>query len=257
MRAILPAPFEVSFARALLDPQAPVPFSAGTENGAAPARRFAVHRNNVVAGLIKTLQTRFPVVQKIVGKEFFAAMARIFVAQTPPRTPILTTYGDEIADFIAAFEPARELAYLADVARLEAARTRAYHAADVVPVDTSQFAALNPDAVSELRVSLHPSAEIVCSPHPIVTIWAMNSGERELAPIEHWQGEDGLVVRPHLDVEVRLLPPGSATFLFALDAGRTIGDAAEVAFTERPEFDLSRNLAELMSSGVAVEIIAP
>ena len=101
-------------------------------------------------------------------------MARVFVAETPPRTPILTTYGDEFADFIAAFEPARELPYLADVARLEAARTHAYHAADAVPVDTSQFAALNPDAVSEIRVSLHPSAEIVRSPHPIVTIWAMN-----------------------------------------------------------------------------------
>jgi len=257
MRAMVPAPFEVSFARALLDPQASIPFSAGTENGVTPARRFAVHRNNVVAGLIKTLQARFPVVEKIVGDEFFAAMARVFVAEIPPRTPILTTYGDEFADFIGAFEPARELVYLADVARLEAARTRAYHAADAVPVDTSQFAALNPDAVSEIRVSLHPSAEIVRSPYPIVTIWAMNSGERELAPIEDWHGEDGLVVRPHLDVEVRLLPPGSATFLFALHAGRTIGDAAEVAFSEHPEFDLSGNLAELMSSGIAVEIIAP
>jgi Putative DNA-binding domain len=257
MRTMVPAPFQVSFARALLDPQAPIPFDVSTENGATQVQRVAVHRNNVVAGLIKTLQARFPVAEKIVGEEFFAAMARVFVARAPPRTPILTTYGDEFADFIAAFEPTRELAYLADVARLEAARTRAYHAADAVPVDTSQFAALNPDAVSEICVSLHPSAEIVRSPHPIVTIWAMNSGERELAPIEDWDGEDGLVVRPHLDIEVRLLPPGGATFLFALDAGRTIGDAAEVAFAECPVFDLSRNLAELMSSGVAVEIIAP
>ena len=72
-------------------------------------------------------------------------MARAFVAATPPRTPVLTTYGDEFAEFIAAFEPARELAYLADVARLEAARTHAYHAADAVPVDAEPFAALDPD----------------------------------------------------------------------------------------------------------------
>jgi len=257
MRAIVPAPFEVSFGRALLDPQAPVHFSASIENGATPARRFAVHRNNVVAGLIKTLQARFPVVVKTVGEEFFAAMARVFVAETPPRTPILTTYGDEFADFIGAFEPARELAYLADVARLEAARTRADHAADAVPVDTGRFAALDPDAVSDIRINLHPSVEIIRSPHPIVTIWAMNAGAQELAPIKDWRGEDALVVRPHLDVEVRLLPPAGATFLLALGAGGTIGEAAEAAFTEHPEFDLSRNLAELMSSGVAVEIIVP
>ena len=143
------------------------------------------------------------------------------------------------------------------MARLEAARTRAYHAADAVPVDPSRFAALDPETVSEIRVTLHPSAEIVRSPHPVVTIWAMNSGERELAPIEDWHGEDALVVRPHLDVEVRPLPPGGAPFLLALGSGRTIGEAAEAAFADHPEFDLSRSLAELMSSGVAVEIVAP
>ena len=134
-----------------------------TDNGAMPARRFAVHRNNVVAGLVKALQTRFPAVRKIVGEDFFAAMARIFVAQRPPRTPMLAIYGDEFATFIAAFEPARELAYLADVARLEAARTRAYHAADAAPVERGEFAALDPNAVGRIRVALHPSIEIVRS----------------------------------------------------------------------------------------------
>ena len=134
----MPAPFEASFARALLDPAQPVPGGVISDNGAMPARRFAVHRNNVVAGLVKALQTRFPVVQKIVGEEFFAAMARVFVMRKPPRTPILAMYGDEFAAFIAAFEPAGELAYLADVARLEAARTRAYHAADAMPIERSR-----------------------------------------------------------------------------------------------------------------------
>lgn len=256
MRAMMPTPFETLFARALLNPQAPIPFGVGTENDATPVRRFAVHRNNVVAGLIGTLRARFPVVEKIVGEEFFAAMARAFVAATPPRTPVLTTYGDEFADFIAAFEPARELAYLADVARLEAARTHAYHAADAVSIDANQFAALDPDEVSDIRVNLHPSAEIICSRHPIVTIWMMNCSEREPAPIEDWHGEDALVVRPHFDVEVRLLPTGGAAFLLAL-AERTIGQAVEAAFAEHPAFDLSATLAVLIRSGVAVDVIAP
>ena len=53
-----------------------------------------------------------------------------------------------------------------------------------------------------MRFGLHPSTEIVRSPHPIVTIWAMNSGEQDVAPIENWCGEDALVFRPYLDVEV-------------------------------------------------------
>ena len=39
------------------------------------------------------------------------------------------------------------------------------------------------------------------SGYPVVTIWAMNSGERDLAPIENWSAEDALIVRPHLEVE--------------------------------------------------------
>jgi hypothetical protein len=187
------APFESSFAQALLDPEQPIP------RGISPARRFSVYRNNVVAGLVKALASRFPVIERIVGEEFFAALARAFVAACPPHSAVLASYGEEFADFIAAFEPARDLAYLADVARIEGARTRAYHAADATPVSADEFAALDVDAVAGLRVTLHPSAEIVRSAHPIVTIWAMNSGEQALSPIDDWRGEDALVARPYLD----------------------------------------------------------
>ncbi len=134
-------------------------------------------------------------------------MARVFVTAHPPRSPLLMTYGDDFPDFIAGFEPAAELPYLADVARLEAARTRAYHAADAEPVDPNLLRSIAPEALGGMRFVLHPSAEVVRSRHPIVTIWAMNAGEAELGPIEDWRREDALVARPHLDVEVRALPP--------------------------------------------------
>ena len=194
------AAFEASFARALLDAAAPIPDAVAAADAPTATRRFAVHRNNVVAGLANTLRSRFPATEKIVGKEFFAAMARAFVTEKPPRTPLLAGYGDEFPSFIAGFAPARELPYLADVAELEAARTRAYHAEDAVQVDAGAFAALDPGAAGGLRIALHPSTAIIRSPHPIVTIWAMNSGEQPLAAIEDWRGEDALVIRPHLEV---------------------------------------------------------
>ncbi len=253
----MPAPFETSFATALLDRERPIPHGLVAPEAAVPARRFAVHRNNVVAGLVQVLEARFPVVEKLVGAEFFAATARVFVAEQPPRTPLLATYGDDFPVFLAAFEPARELLYLPDVARLEAARTRAYHAADAVPRDAGAFAALDAERIGAIRIDLHPSAEIVCSPHPIVTIWAMNSGERELAPIENWRGEDALVIRPRLDVEIRVLPPGGAAFLRALAEGVPLGRAAEAAAAACPAFDLAANLAGLIGWGVVRDLVIP
>jgi hypothetical protein len=226
-------------------------------DAASVARRFGVYRNNVVSGLVKALGSRFPVVAKIVGDEFFAAMARVFVTEQPPRSPLLAAYGDGFPAFIAAFEPARELPYLADVARLEAARTRAYHAADATPVGAEQFAALDVEVAGDLRILVHPSMEIVRSAFPVVTIWAMNSGEQALAPVEDWRGEDALVARPYLDVQVRRLPPGGAAFLFALVGGRTIGEAAAAGLADAADFDLTCNLAGLIGSGLARDIIVP
>jgi hypothetical protein len=251
------ASFETSFADALLKADQPIPCGITAHNAAVPARRFAVYRNNVVVGLGKALKSRFPAVEKIVGEEFFTAMARVFVMEQPPRSPLLATYGDNFPAFIAGFEPARELPYLADVARLEAARTRSYHAADAKPVGADHFAALDTDAVRGIRIDMHPSSEIVRSPYPIVTIWAMNSGEQELAPIKDWRGEDALVSRPYLEVKVRALPPGGAAFLLALAAGRPLGEAAEAALADDPNFDLTCNLAGLIGSGLVRDIVFP
>jgi hypothetical protein len=180
---VTPPPFEPSFAAALLDPGLPVPLGVVSDNAPSLSRRFAVHRNNVVAGLVEALEARFPAVEKIVGKEFFVAMALAFIQKRPPRSPLLAAYGDEFAEFIGAFEPAHELPYLVDVARIEAARTRAYHAADAAPLGASELAQLDAKTLSGLRVDLHPSLEIVRSAHPVVTIWAMNSGAQKLEPI--------------------------------------------------------------------------
>jgi hypothetical protein len=240
-------PVQHHFAAALLNPERVVPFSA---------RRFAVYRNNVVVGLVDALATRFPATQRIVGEEFFRAMAQVYVRAHPPRSPLMMFYGDGFPDFIEGFESAADVPYLADVARLEAARTRAYHAADAVPADAGTLQSFDGEALAALRVVRHPSAEIVRSGHPIVTIWQMNAGGRDVQPIEDWCREDALVVRPRGEVEVRLLPAGGAAFLTALFAGLTLAEATDAARAEAHEFDLVANLAVLIAAGAASEFLS-
>ncbi len=245
--------FEADFADALLNPDRPVPFGITAPDPAALARRFAVHRNNRMLGLVNALRRHFPVVEKLVGEDFFKGLARAYVTAEPPRSPLITRYGDSFPAFIKGFEPAAELPYLADVARLEIARIRAYHAADATALGAAHFAMLDGQLAEDLRIALHPSTEIIRSPDPIVTIWAMNSGERDLATIEPWRAEDALVARPGLDVEVRALPPGGAAFLQALASGATLGEAAITALADARNFDLTSNLAGMIDAGLAVK----
>ncbi len=242
---------QANFAEALLDADRPVPGVVTSYTARAPQRRFAVYRNNVIAGLVEALRTQFPATKKIVGEEFFAAMARVYVATKPPRSPILVTYGEGFPGFIANFTPAAEISYLADVARLEVARTRAYHAADAAPLDPACWRGLDSGSLSGARIALHPTVQILRSAHPIVTIWSMNSGETALSSIEDCGAEDALVARPQLDVEIRRLPAGGAVFLAALASGAPLGDAALSAAVEHAEFDLVANLAGLIGSSLA------
>jgi len=126
--------WQSNFARALSDPGLPVPKGVIAYYTNNPKERFAVYRNNRMVSLLSALEARFPVTRKIVGAEFFKAAAREYISDEPPRSPIMMFYGDAFPKFLANFEPARGVPYLADVAELEAARTRAYHAADAAPL---------------------------------------------------------------------------------------------------------------------------
>jgi Putative DNA-binding domain len=239
------------FARALLDRELPVPAGVVAHNSGRPQKRFAVYRNNMMVSLLSALEARFPATRKIAGEEFFKAAARRFIAAEPPRSPVMMFYGDAFPSYLADFAPARSVPYLADVARLESARTRTYHAADAKPLTRDALAAAPLDALIGMRFTLHPSLEIVSSSYPIVTIFAMNSGSMELAPITDWRGEDALVVRPEYEVEVRHLSLSARIFLQNLADKKPLGEAAGAASAAGANFDLAENLAALFS-GLAI-----
>ncbi|WP_341913449.1 DNA-binding domain-containing protein [Ferrovibrio terrae] len=219
---------------------------------ADPAERFAVYRNNVVSGLSRALAAGFPAVEAIVGTEFFAAMAAIFVRQSPPASPVLLDYGATLPDFLRDFTPATELPYLADVARLELAYTRAFHATDAHPLAADTLGRLAADRIGGLRVTLHPSLQILRADYPAATIWAMNTGRLPLAEITDWAAQDMLVLRPQYSVDVVILAPGEAAFLTALQAGSTLGEAAAAALDAAATFDLGPALAALFMRGAVI-----
>ena len=109
------------FVAALLDPSFPMPTGLIRPDGQTATQRFSVYRNNVIAGLTAVLEAAFPVIRTLVGSEFFAAAAAVFVRAHPPKSRIMMLYGARFPDFLSAFEPAADYAYLPDVARLEQA----------------------------------------------------------------------------------------------------------------------------------------
>ncbi len=247
------ADIQRAFAGAVLDTDAAVPAPVSRKAGGVPSRRFGVYRNNVYASLIDVLAGRFPVVARLVGEEFFRAMARAYVEDEPPRSAVLLRYGAGFPAFVAGFPPAAPVPYLADMASLEWAWHAAYHAKDAAPAPLTDLSRAVEHAEHAV-LRLHPSLGVVRSLYPIVSIFELNrqSGQVPAARLEG--REDALVARPKLEVEIRRLPHGGAPFILALREGKTLGEAAVIAAEEAPSFALEANLAGLLASGAIIGI---
>lgn len=250
---------QADFAACLLDPARPAPAGLRAWNGSDPAARLAVHRNNVVSSLIDALAETCPVVQAMVGVEFFRAMASVFVRQQPPRSRILARYGEAFPAFIDTFAPARAVPELADMARLEVARVSAFHAADAEPASAQAVAqALAAgDRVGELRLQLHPSLSLIESPHPVAWIWADHQDDQTRQPFNADRAGAALVLRHGLEVLVLPIDEGAAAFVAALQRGHNLGDAAAQAAATAGEFDLSMTLALLLGHGALTSLHLP
>ena len=213
---------------------------------------FGVHANNTRVSLRIAVENVYPVTRRLVGADFFTAMAEQFVTSHPPNHGWLSAYGADFADFVAQYRPAAELGYLADVTRIEWARVRAANAPDAPGLDLTALARMDPEALEGLPLSLHVAASLVYSPFPAFDIWRAhqhNGGDDEqLAQIDLAIGpQTTLVSRPAaLEVGVALLGPGDAAFLSALAEHSPFGAAYQAAVLEEADYDLASRLGDLV-----------
>lgn len=223
------------------------------------ARHLQVYRNNTFANLTDALAAVYPVVQRLVGDDFFAYAADRFIRRYPPRSGNLHDFGGELPEFIATFEPAAHLVYLPDVARLEWARHEAFHAADVRPLAVSRLAQVPAVRYDELVFALHPSARLLASPYPILRIWEVNQPDfdGDGAVDLHQDGERVLVIRRQLDVTIERVAPGDFELLRCFASAASLGAAFEAALAADPDFDLMRTLQEHVARGTVSDFRLP
>src|SRR5688572_7027528 len=101
--------------------------------------RLKIYRGNMVGNLTAALRTTFPLIEKLVGGEFFNFMARHYILKNPPSDGYLGRYGDHFDTFISGFKPAQNLPYLYDTARFEIALNVAYCAENDQSIGQQDF----------------------------------------------------------------------------------------------------------------------
>ena len=232
------------------------PLIAGDEEGTR--QRLAIYRANVAANATGALAAIYPIVQKLVGAEFFAGLAHAYCGAHPSTSGDLNELGLHLADFVRTFAPAQPLPYLADVARLEWLVHKAHYAADCAPLDVAALTVLNQDDYARLAVLLHPAVAVLDSAYPLFRLWEVHQdGYRGELAVNVESGGDHIVVyRPQFRATVARVAAGEATFLAAVARGTLLGSALDAALNSDRGFDFGASLQNWTLANIVVGLHA-
>lgn len=224
-----------------------------------PATRIQVYRNAVRANQRTAMAAVYQVVQALVGQAFFNEATDQYLAAHPSNSGDLHDLGSEFPAFLREYSHAQVLPYLGDVAALEWAMHRAFHAADARHIDVAALSTVQAEDMDRLILLPMPGVALVHSNWPIHAIWRAHLADPRLPdPFDPDQdGECVLVCREGLDCVAEVLDPPRAALVQACLAGKPLVAALETSpFDELPDpgATLMAALHDLFSAGVFNDI---
>lgn len=225
------------------------------ESSPSAAARIGVYRNNLREGFIKALALEFPVLEKLVGPEFFRQTALDFQLQHPSRSGDLTNVGAPFAEYLRARFADGEYAWLPDIAALEWALQCVAIAPDCELAPVSALNGIPPHRYQDLVFEPAPATRLVESRFPIVRIWQNNQPGVAPESIDLDAGADYVLVRRRGD-ELEFVRLSAADFTFArMLARRTpLGLATDASLAIDRQFDLACALRSLMLAGAFARV---
>ena len=208
-----------------------------------------VYRNNLRAGFTQALALEFPVLERLVGVDYFRQLTGEYHKQHPSRSGNLHHVGERFADFLASQFAATEYQYLADIAELEWACELVSIAVDDSPLPMHALSAIDAERYAELRLIRRAASRLVSSTYPISRIWEANQpGSDAGQMIDLGAGAElVLVLRGRDGLSLLRLTSAEFTLLHALETGEALGAAFDTALAADPELDFAAAFSRLMA----------
>lgn len=219
------------------------------------SRGFMAYQANGHALAERSLLAAYPVIAQLIGSENFHALARDLWHSEPPRCGDLAQWGDALPAFLAGHEQLADLAFLADLARVEWALHSAASAPDAEP-DMPSFARLSSEDPESLSLRLAPGTALVTSAWPVVSlVTAHTTGEPTLAEagrrVRDRVGETAVVWRQGWRPCVAACPANALGLLRALRRGAALTEALGQA---TDGFDFSDWLTQAVHGGLVTGV---
>lgn len=223
--------------------------------GSSPLRMLTLYRRMIRNNYLQVLKVTYPVLNRLVGKSYFHAVAMGYVQFHPSTSGDLFSYGRFLP---ALLEELDVSPWLAEVAKLEWACHEVYQATDAPVLSCEQLQTITSADPSRITVQFHPASRLLCFPHPVHRVWRAlqpDAPAEEVVDLPLPEEASGmLVTRPFQ--KVRVSPVGITRYplLEALFSGEDLSSVSQMAMAFDPEFDLSRFLLDLLNQQIVIGI---
>ena len=220
--------------------------------------QFAVYRQAYRARLRAALRDNYEVLSQVMGDDAFDALAEAYITAHPSGHYSLRWFGHQLADFMVAHEALVQHPAMVDLARLEWALRQAFDAANATPMAAAELAALPVQDWPDLRLTLHPSVQMLPLQWAVSPVWhALKSGQEDM-PAPAALAHHVLVWREGLQTRWQSLNADQTVFVQGLQAGHSFGEIC-AALAQQQGDDMAAAAAvtvlrELLGNGVIASL---
>jgi hypothetical protein len=207
--------------------ETPFALVLGDERASA-GERLHVYAHMYRARLVEALEAVYPRLARHLGQEAFEEVVLGYVSDHPSRNPSLRFLGAQLPEWLEQRRP--DAPWLADLARLEWARTDVFDAADEELLTLDALRGLPPDGFATLPVSFIGAHRLVTVDHATAALWDAAGTDEPIDPARESddpQGEAILVWRQDASVYHRVLGANEAAALERVVTGTTFGAICE------------------------------
>ncbi|MDB4512223.1 DNA-binding domain-containing protein [Arenicella sp.] len=231
------------------DMQSLVPYLADSVNPAF----LQIYRNGAAKACLDALAANFPSLQSYLGVDQFKQLGREYVFQFWPTDARLSTYGDQLANYIATTRD-KYPAYSFDIARLDRAWLDALFASDEKPLRAEDISALfGQESQQDLfSLKLASSVNLLHLENDCMSDWLSIKFTNQTIGVE--SGMKSIMLWRHEQVvQYRALSTFEDCFISAILESGSILSAAETAVAGNPNEDLGVTFAGLLSAGILIK----
>jgi hypothetical protein len=211
----------------------------------APDERVEIYAGMYRLRMIEALETDYPALQAAVGHHTFHELVMEYARAFPSKHYSLNFFGDRMPEFLARARSAprlkklglKNLAFLADVARIEQAMTVVFDLPESPRLDASALAQLPPEAWATARIELIRPFQLHALAH---------DANKEVTALRHGKAISSTKKKPSWAAIYRKdwvvwrmdLEPAAFEILSALHKGKTLPRAITAGarvFDGKPE----------------------